>query len=593
MLLIFSTGASSATNMLLFVLDEPNEGFHSTDAPLPGQTGNYGDTLGRQRMNVFYAATDYWEKKVESDISIRINIKFDPLDCDAGGAILGAAGPNSVYKDFNNAPKANTWYVEAVANSLAGRDIERVSHDIGATFNSDIDNNNNCLNNVNWWYGIDSPAPSGTISFYDTVLHEIGHGLGFLSLVNGSTGAKFQGLNDAYMRNLYDLSTSSSWPGMSNAQRASSAVNTTNLVWKGTNANSNASHLSAGIKNGRIRMYAPNPYQAGSSVSHWDTALSPNELMEPFATTTSDDTLTIQLLKDIGWRINEGPGEVGFATTSFSAVESHPSVRINVTRRNGNEGSVSLDVITSDGSAFAGLDYTAINKSLSWVDGEIGTKSVTIPILADMVDEPSGESFAVNIVNFIGDATQFRSSATVNIRDPDTEDFLLQTVPAILAAVKQPDEPVPPPPTVFPRWSVANDVCCPTSSANFTVTRGSDSRNSNSASCSSGSAQSSEANGTIGSNTFGFSLASSGCGTVTGGFSTIFRESTRYLFVAVLDGSSIGIDLYSAPFSVANLENETEAPQGSEGMTLEESVSIPLEANHSFQSKPASFQIAD
>ena len=34
-------------------------------------------------------------------------------------------------------------------------------------------------------------------------------------------------------------------------------------------------------------MYAPNPYESGSSVSHWSTSLYPNEIMEPFLTSGS------------------------------------------------------------------------------------------------------------------------------------------------------------------------------------------------------------------------------------------------------------------------------------------------------------------
>lgn len=58
---------------------------------------------------------------------------------------------------------------------------------------------------------------------------------------------------------------------------------------------------------GRLRMYAPNPYDAGSSVSHWDTSATPSLLMEPFNTPglstllTVPKDLTYPLLRDIGW----------------------------------------------------------------------------------------------------------------------------------------------------------------------------------------------------------------------------------------------------------------------------------------------------
>ena len=143
--LFCSVSIASATSIDLVNNDDPGEGFSSNAAPFAGQTGNNGSTLGEQRLNVFQAAADYWEAKIESTVPIKIAINFDPLPCNDSGAVLGAAGPNSAFRDFQNAPIANIWYVAAVANSLAGSDLDGMSDDIGATFNSDIDNNNNCL----------------------------------------------------------------------------------------------------------------------------------------------------------------------------------------------------------------------------------------------------------------------------------------------------------------------------------------------------------------------------------------------------------------------------------------------------------------
>jgi hypothetical protein len=57
----------------------------------------------------------------------------------------------------------------------------------------------------------------------------------------------------------------------------------------------------------RALMYAPNPYQSGSSVSHFDISAFPNQLMEPAINgdltheVTPPFDLTFMLLKDIGW----------------------------------------------------------------------------------------------------------------------------------------------------------------------------------------------------------------------------------------------------------------------------------------------------
>ena len=57
----------------------------------------------------------------------------------------------------------------------------------------------------------------------------------------------------------------------------------------------------------RVYLFTPNPYQPGSSVSHYDTLATPSLLMEPFATpnekiaVSAPDDLTLELLRDIGW----------------------------------------------------------------------------------------------------------------------------------------------------------------------------------------------------------------------------------------------------------------------------------------------------
>jgi hypothetical protein len=61
--------------------------------------------------------------------------------------------------------------------------------------------------------------------------------------------------------------------------------------------------LAGAHPSGRVRMYSPNPYAPGSSVSHYDISLTPNALMEPAinADLTNDVDLTEELFKDIGW----------------------------------------------------------------------------------------------------------------------------------------------------------------------------------------------------------------------------------------------------------------------------------------------------
>jgi hypothetical protein len=66
--------------------------------------------------------------------------------------------------------------------------------------------------------------------------------------------------------------------------------------------------VRAGVDaSGRALLYTPNPFQSGSSVSHWDTIAFPNQLMEPAINgdltheVTPPNDLTFPLLQDIGW----------------------------------------------------------------------------------------------------------------------------------------------------------------------------------------------------------------------------------------------------------------------------------------------------
>lgn len=66
--------------------------------------------------------------------------------------------------------------------------------------------------------------------------------------------------------------------------------------------------------------YTPNPYQSGSSVSHFDTSATPNVLMEPSIigdlTHNFSNEATLQLMTDIGWFRTPVPVEL----TTFSVV---------------------------------------------------------------------------------------------------------------------------------------------------------------------------------------------------------------------------------------------------------------------------------
>jgi hypothetical protein len=99
---------------------------------------------------------------------------------------------------------------------------------------------------------------------------------------------------------------SDDYPEMSDAQRISAAISDPNLRWKG--ANVTAYHplipLTNGLNGGYVRVHAPSPAQPGSSVSHFSSAVVPNQIMEPsYAGPNHNIELTLELMEDIGWTL--------------------------------------------------------------------------------------------------------------------------------------------------------------------------------------------------------------------------------------------------------------------------------------------------
>jgi hypothetical protein len=283
--------------------DGPGEGFNDP-TPVSPVGGNNGTTLGQQRLNLFQKAADIWGAAIESAVPVSIQAQFDSLSCDAGSAVLGAAGTINILRDFTGAPESGTWYHSALANAIAGLDLIPGTDDISATFNSAIDNNNNCLSGTNWYLGYDHNHGSD-IDLLVVLLHEFAHGLGFSGFTNLTFGTFVQGFPGIYSHFTLDNSSGKHWDEMSSGQRRSSAKNTGNVVWDGPSVLAAATgFLNSGADTaGHPRLFAPNPVQSGSSISHFDTAASPNLLMEPYITSNlgSDLDLTDEQLFDVGW----------------------------------------------------------------------------------------------------------------------------------------------------------------------------------------------------------------------------------------------------------------------------------------------------
>lgn len=310
---------AQAAQITIVPTDAVGEGFFDT-TPFTPEGGNNARTLGEARLNVFRAAAEQWGSIVASDVEIVVEASFAPVpetQCSPNSGTLGAAGPGNFIAGFRGAPQASTFYPVALANALAGQDLDPGFADIVANFNGAVDTDPDCLTGVRFYYGFDHQGGNRAVDFYNTVMHEIGHGLGFTTLIaNDGTNLAAPGFM-VVDRLIFDNTRGQFWDEMTNAQRASSVLNDGNVVNTGDAAFAGARGQGMTSGNGtdgrgRPLIYTPNPAEQGSSLAHWDTETRPSLLMEPFSTAdirvNEGVDITSCMLADMGWALEPGVG---------------------------------------------------------------------------------------------------------------------------------------------------------------------------------------------------------------------------------------------------------------------------------------------
>ncbi len=236
-----------AAEIIVVPGDSPGEGFFDP-TPVTPIGGNPGTTLGQQRLNVLQAAAQKWGQNLNSTVPITVLAFFNPLFCTPTSAVLGAAGPITVWSDFPGAQRAGTWYVSALANKLAGEDLDPIPKptgvdlDIVTLFNSRL-GQPGCLEGSGFYLGLDGNNPPTLDNLLSTVLHELGHGLGFLTLTDETTGEYFFDLPTIYDHFAFDNSLNKLWTEMTAQERQQSAINPRQLVWTGERVRNRADNV--------------------------------------------------------------------------------------------------------------------------------------------------------------------------------------------------------------------------------------------------------------------------------------------------------------------------------------------------------------
>ncbi|MAX85748.1 MULTISPECIES: tandem-95 repeat protein [Thalassolituus] len=405
--LVLAAPSLAQANIVIVNNDSAGEGFNDATS-VSAVGGNPATALGQQRLNVFQRAADILNNTFDIAVTVRVGSSFDPLTCSSGSAVLGQAGPAAF--DYNFSTRTITPH--ALYNQQVGYDADTGTVEINAQFNSSIDNNDNCLFNTNWYYGYDAPSGNDN-SLLSVVLHEILHGMGFLSTLqsDGNSGGGWSTLEgfvegfDPYTYKLKDASTGQMLTDQAAGTRSNVMRSGTNLVWSGTEANAESGNYSSGINSGEVQMYAPGSYKPGSSVSHFDTAMTPNELMEPQYTEFLDTAgLAEQLLVDIGWSYN-----------AANAPNSPPSLSVIGNRSLSEDGSLNVALSATDADADS-LTYS------------LGANSAAL-----------GASISGTTLN-INPTADFNGSGTLTVNVTDGEDTDSETITVTVTPVN--DTPV-------------------------------------------------------------------------------------------------------------------------------------------------------
>ncbi|WP_119394078.1 Calx-beta domain-containing protein [Salinibius halmophilus] len=85
--------------------------------------------------------------------------------------------------------------------------------------------------------------------------------------------------------------------------------------------------------------------------------------------------------------------------------ESAGILSIEVKRKDGRDGEVSVDYQTIDGSALAGENYQAVQGTLTWKDLEYDSKFIEIPIIDNTYFEGGSSNFELELLNPTGGLT--------------------------------------------------------------------------------------------------------------------------------------------------------------------------------------------
>ena len=259
--------------------------------------------------NAFDYAVNIWNRLIDtSKVDVVINATWEPVP-DFLATASGASTAN-----FTGAPLTNTLYRMALANQLAGTDLDGSLSEINVRVNN---NPSASSSGISWYFGTDANPGANQTDLVSTLLHEISHGMGFADSFQFDTATGEASLSSTtnYPR-IYDrfiennlgqkITDTALFPVPSVA--LGNQLISNNLFFNGPKAVA----ANGGTK---LKVYAPSIFNNGESISHLDEATygdGSNSLMTNVrglgVAIHDPGPLTLGVLEDIGWKLNADLG---------------------------------------------------------------------------------------------------------------------------------------------------------------------------------------------------------------------------------------------------------------------------------------------
>ncbi|MEG4013840.1 MULTISPECIES: DUF4347 domain-containing protein, partial [unclassified Microcoleus] len=269
----------------------------------------YDTLFPPEAKNAFDYAVNIWNRLIDtSKVDVVIDATWESV-----AGFLATGGGNST-ANFPGAPLTNTTYRMALANQLAGTDLNGSSPDITVSVNNDPGAS---LPGISWYFGTDGNPGANQTDLVSTLLHEIAHGMGFADSFLYDPGTQQGSLvNTTNYPRIYDTFIENS----SGQKITDTVLFPVPSVALGNQLISNNLFFNgpkAVLGNGGIKLnvYAPNIFNSSESIGHLDEAIygdGSNSLMtyvRGLGVAIHDPgPLTLGVLEDIGWKLNADLG---------------------------------------------------------------------------------------------------------------------------------------------------------------------------------------------------------------------------------------------------------------------------------------------